>query len=90
MIIGDYKITGKNGDFIVTRTAVVQKGDNKGQSYDSDAHYLSKFYGALIFIMNQKLSLADLKNVKDVIKVLKDFSIELREGLKDYKIGELK
>jgi len=90
MIIGEYKLTGKHGDYIVTKTVVAEKGNKKGEEYDSDGHYFGNLYQALTYLLDQKLNDADVQTVKEMKSLIHEFAIEIKDIADNCGKGEIK
>ena len=78
--IGDYLIYGKKGDIIVAYQRVITEGDKKGEVVDVDRRYFSRLYQALTYLMDLKITEADIVDIKSLRTLIHDAVVEIKEA----------
>lgn len=77
--IGDFKITGRSGDYVVEQYVMKEEYVDKkktGKMYRGlreTKHFFGRFSQCLVFIMNTHLSDADVKSIREVLASIKSF-----------------
>ena len=67
--IGDYVITGKHGDWVVTTEKIVQSGKHKGEITNAEQHFFARLSQAMVHILNSSCcDIGDEVAIKNLIK----------------------
>lgn len=84
MIVRNYLIEGRNGDWIVSRLGE-KKNKETGEvtETEADRHYFGKLHQAVLHVLNHRLCESSASNLEDILAVIREEASAIIEVTKE-------